>query len=194
MNRNLPPRATNWCNQWGKFIFCDNAMSEVSDFFNSIVLFSPGLLMSVLVIFLTVIYIITIGSLFLVLVGLNILNWHQISLSDHVRIQFETPWMRRDLIVALYFFLFHDCGAPIDPTLSSRCDTIGTNHIWTKLWFLTWINDDLSILLIRKRNCNGRIYHLLIATWVSNSYNTNDLFSLGNVLWDCFGNADLLNS
>ena len=41
--------------------------------------------------------------------------------------------MRRDLIVALYFFLFHDNGTPIDPTLSSRCDTVGTNFNWTGL-------------------------------------------------------------
>ena len=41
--------------------------------------------------------------------------------------------MRRDLIVALYFFLFHDSGTTIDTTLSSRCDTIGTNYNWTEL-------------------------------------------------------------
>ena len=34
------------------------------------------------------------------------------------------------------FFLFHNSGTPVDPTLSSRCDTIGTNHNWTGLWFL----------------------------------------------------------
>ena len=86
--------------------FCDDSMSEVYEFFNSIVLLSPGLLISILVIFLTVNYIITIGSLFLVLVRLNLLIRHRISPSDHVRIQFESPWMRRDLIVALYFFFF----------------------------------------------------------------------------------------
>ena len=28
------------------------------------------------------------------------------------------------------FFLFHNCGTPIDPTLSSRCDTIETKLDW----------------------------------------------------------------
>ena len=41
--------------------------------------------------------------------------------------------MRHDLIVALYFFLFQDSGTPIDTTLSSRCDMIGTNQNWTEL-------------------------------------------------------------
>ena len=62
------------------------------------------------------------------------------------------------------FCLFHNCGTPIDPTLSARCDTNGTNHIWTELWFLTLLNDDLLILLIKKRDYNNNIYHLLIAT------------------------------
>ena len=87
-------------------IFFNDAMSDSQEVFNSIVLLSPGLLISILVIFLTVVYIITIGSLFLVLVRLNILNRHRISPSDHVRIKFESPWMRRDLILALYFFFF----------------------------------------------------------------------------------------
>ena len=34
------------------------------------------------------------------------------------------------------FFLFHNCGTPIDPTLSSRCDTSWENYNWTGLWFL----------------------------------------------------------
>ena len=92
-------------------------MIEVCEFFNSIVLLCPTLLVSVLVIFLTVKYIITNGSLFLVLVRLNILNGQRISPSDHVRKLFESLWMRRDLIVALYCFLFHDSGTPIDPLL-----------------------------------------------------------------------------
>ena len=75
--------------------------------------------------------------------------------------------MRRDLIVALSFF--HGCGIPIDPTLSSCRDTIGTDHNWTELLLLTLLNDDLPILLFRKRDCNGVIYHLLIATWDTNS-------------------------
>ena len=79
-------------------------MSEVFGFLNSVMLLSPGLLISVLVIFLTVNYIITFGSLFLVPVRLNISTPHRISASDHVRIQLESPWMRRDLTVALYFF------------------------------------------------------------------------------------------
>ena len=66
--------------------FCVDAMSEVYEFFNSIVLLSPGLLISLLVIFLTVNFIITIGSLFLVLLRLNTLTRHRISPSDHVRI------------------------------------------------------------------------------------------------------------
>ena len=66
--------------------FCDDAMSEVYDFLNSIVLLCLGLLISVLAIFLTVNHIFTIGSVFLVLVGLNILNGHQVSPSDHERI------------------------------------------------------------------------------------------------------------
>ena len=94
-------------------------MSEVYDIFNSFVLPSPGLLFSVWVIFPTVNYIITFGSLFLVLVRLKILNRHRISRSDNVRALLESPWMSRDLIVALYFFLFHNSGTPIDPTLSS---------------------------------------------------------------------------
>ena len=69
-------------------------------------LLSPGLLISVLVIFLTVNYITTFGSLFLVLVRLNISTQHRISASDHVRIQLESPWMRRDLTVALFLFFF----------------------------------------------------------------------------------------
>ena len=81
-------------------------MREVSEFLNLIVLPSPGLLISVLATFLTVNYMITIGSLFLVLVTLNLLNRHRISPSDHVRIQLESPWMRRDLTVAPYFFFF----------------------------------------------------------------------------------------
>ena len=91
------------------------------------------------------------------------------------------------------FFLFHDSGTPIDPTLSSRCDTIGTDHKWTELWFLTLLNEDLPILFIRKLDCNGTIYHILITTWEMNFYNTNDP-SLGNILRDCFGKADLRNS
>ena len=66
--------------------FCDEAMSEVYEFFNSIVLLSPGPLISILVFFLTVNYIITIGFLFLLLVRLNILTRHRISPSGHVRI------------------------------------------------------------------------------------------------------------
>ena len=107
-------------------------MSEVFGFLNSVMLLSPGLIISVLVIFLTVNYIITFGSLFLVPVRLNISTPHRISASDHVRIQLESPWMRRDLTVALYFF-YHDSGTPIDPKLYSRCDTIGTNYNWTGL-------------------------------------------------------------
>ena len=61
-------------------------MSEVNEVFNSFVLLSPGLLTSILVIFLTVNFMVTIGSLFLVLVRLNILNRHRISPSDHVRL------------------------------------------------------------------------------------------------------------
>ena len=44
------------------------------------------------------------------------------------------------------FFLLHYCDTPIDPTLSSRSDTIGTNHIWSKQ--LT--SDDLLFLLIKQ--------------------------------------------
>ena len=66
--------------------FFDDALSEVYEFFNSIVLLSPGLLILILVIFLTVNYIITIGSLFLLLVRLNILTRQRISPSDHVRV------------------------------------------------------------------------------------------------------------
>ena len=33
MNQNLPPRATNWCDQSGSCIFCDDAMSEIYGFF-----------------------------------------------------------------------------------------------------------------------------------------------------------------
>ena len=66
--------------------FRDDVMSEVYEFFNSIVLLSPGPLVSILVIFLTVKYTILFGSLFLVLVRLNILTRHRMSPSDHVRI------------------------------------------------------------------------------------------------------------
>ena len=66
--------------------FFDDAMSEVYEFLNSLVQLSPGLLISILVTFLTVNYIITNGSLFLVLVRLNNLTRHRISPSDHVRI------------------------------------------------------------------------------------------------------------
>ena len=132
------------------FIFCDDAMSEVYEFFHSTVLLSPGLLVSILVNFLTVNYIITIGSLFSVLVRLKILTRHPIYPNDHVRIWLESPWMRRDLIVA-FFFLFHKNGAPIDTTLSSRCDTIGTNHNWTELWFL----------IIDERQCTYPAHHTM---------------------------------
>ena len=69
-----------------KNFLCDDALSEVYEVFNSIVLLSPGLLISTLVYFLTVNFMVTIGSLFLVLVRLNILNRHRISPSDHVRL------------------------------------------------------------------------------------------------------------
>ena len=61
-------------------------MSEIYEVFNCIVLLSPGLLISFLVIFLTVNYMVTIGYLFLVLVRLNILNRHRIFPNDHVRL------------------------------------------------------------------------------------------------------------
>ena len=85
-NNLLPPARQNGATSEAHLFFCDDAMSEVYVFFNSIVLLSPGLLISVVVFFVTVKYIITIGSLFLVLVRLIILTRHRISPSDHVRI------------------------------------------------------------------------------------------------------------
>ena len=52
------------------------------------------------------------------------------------------------------FFLFRSCGTLIDPTLSSRCDTIGTSHNWTKLSFLRLINGNLPILFIKIQHFN----------------------------------------
>ena len=64
-------------------------MSEVYEFLKSIVLLSTGLLISFLAIFSTVNYIITIGSLFLVLVRLKDLTRHRISASDNLTYEFN---------------------------------------------------------------------------------------------------------
>ena len=61
-------------------------MSEVHEVFDSIVLLSPGLLILILVILLTVKSIFTIVSLFLVLLRLNILTRNRLSRIDLVRI------------------------------------------------------------------------------------------------------------
>ena len=82
--------------------------------------------------------------------------------------------MTCDLIVALFFFFFTVVAFLL--TSPYLLDTIGTAHNWTELLLLTLLNDDLPILLIRKRDCNGNINHPLIATWDTNSYNNNDLF------------------
>ena len=73
---------------------------------NLFVLISAGLLISTLVSFPTVNFIMKIGSLFIVLVKLNNINYHRISPSDHVQTRLHQQWMRRDLTVALYFFIF----------------------------------------------------------------------------------------
>ena len=56
------------------------------------------------------------------------------------------------------------------------------------------MNDYLPILLIKQRNFNGNLFRLLFATWDTISYKITGPSSLGNVLWDCFGEADLMNS
>ena len=56
------------------------------------------------------------------------------------------------------------------------------------------MSNDLPILLIKQRDFDGNLFQLLFLTWDTISYKTTVLFSQSNVLWDCFGKADLQNS
>ena len=102
--------------------------------------------------------------------------------------------MKRDLIVALYFFFITIVALLLLPPyilavirferiiIGQNCDS----------YYL--MNDDLTILLIKQRDFNGNLFHLLFATWDTTSGKPTDLSFLGTVLWDCFGKVDLLSS
>ena len=144
-------------------------MSEVYEFFNSTLPLILGRLISILVIFLTVNYKITIVSLFYDASETEYYNstpdFSEWSRTNLIWVTVDETW----LDCGSLFFLLQNGGTPVDPTLSSRRDTTGTDHKWTELWFLTMLNDNLPIPLIRRRDFQGNLYHLLTAAWDTNS-------------------------
>ena len=154
MNRNLPPSATNWCDQWGKIHFlwwCYVWTLPVFHFFCATfpwpVNFSFGHLPN------CELY----NHIWISFLGASKTEYLKPTPDFPEWSRTILPWVTVDepwLDCGSQFFLFHDCSTPIDPTLSSRCDTMGTNHNWTELWFLTLLNDGSPILLIRKLDCN----------------------------------------
>ena len=137
-------RATNWCDQWGTFIFlwCNEWTLRVFQFYCA-----------------TISWPVNFG--FGRFPNCKLYNHNRISIHDASETEYikSTPdfckWSRAKLTWAIVdetcldcgslFFLLHYCGTPIDPTGSSRSDTIGTNRIWTKQ--LT--TDNFPILLIK---------------------------------------------